>query len=371
MHDVAIIGAGPAGATLARLLAGAFDVLLLDRRRLDEPPGPPRRVKCCGGLLAPDAQRALASLHLDLPQEVLVARQLFAVRVIDVPTGLQRHYPRHYVNVDRGRLQDYLTSLIPAGVDVRPGCAFKSAARESTGFRITCAAAGGPITERARILVAADGANSAVRRQLTGRRPWPKTYLAIQEWFEAPRPAPYFAAVFDPDVTDYYCWAIPKDDRLIVGAALWPARSALRRFELLKSRLGGFGIQLGRSIRREAGLLLRPTSTEQLCPWADGVALIGEAAGWVSPSSGEGISYALRSAAILAEAIRESPGDFAPGYLARCRSLRADIRRKLLKCALLYRPPLRAALLRSGLGAMRMTPAPAEPLPANPRFVLP
>ncbi|MGB2819719.1 MAG: oxidoreductase, partial [Phycisphaerae bacterium] len=313
---------------------------------------------------------ALASLGLDLPQEVLVARQLFAVRAIDVPTGLQRHYARHYVNVDRGRFQDYLMSLTPPGVDVRPGHAFKAASRERGGFRITFVADGRSITEHARVLVAADGANSAVRRQLTGRRPWPKTYLTIQEWFEAPRPAPYFAAVFDPEVTDYYCWAIPKDDRLIVGAALWPARSALRRFELLKSRLAGFGIHLGRAVRREGGLLLRPTSTQQLCPYADGVALIGEAAGWVSPSSGEGISYALRSAAILAEAIHESHGDFAAGYLARCRALRADIRLKLLKCPLIYRPPLRAALLRSGLGAMRMLPPPVSRAVAKPRPVL-
>ena len=59
--DLAVVGAGPAGATLARLLAGRYRVLLLDRRPLwDE--GPARDCdKACGGLLAPDAQRMLGA----------------------------------------------------------------------------------------------------------------------------------------------------------------------------------------------------------------------------------------------------------------------------------------------------------------------
>ena len=62
-YDIAIIGGGPAGANLARLLDRNYKVLLLDRRDLvdgeDE-----KRTKCCGGLLAPDAQQMLGRMGL-------------------------------------------------------------------------------------------------------------------------------------------------------------------------------------------------------------------------------------------------------------------------------------------------------------------
>ena len=60
MHDIAIIGAGPAGATLARLLGSSYRVLLIDRRAFS--PNDHSRGKCCGGLLAPDAQKMLSRL---------------------------------------------------------------------------------------------------------------------------------------------------------------------------------------------------------------------------------------------------------------------------------------------------------------------
>lgn len=60
MYDIAIVGAGPAGATLARLIAKRYKVLLIDKRRLTAEAADPWRQKCCGGLLAPDAQKILA-----------------------------------------------------------------------------------------------------------------------------------------------------------------------------------------------------------------------------------------------------------------------------------------------------------------------
>jgi len=88
MHDIAIIGAGPAGATLARLIGRHYRVLLVERRPLDGPDRFGLR-KCCGGLLAPDAQAMLSRLGLGLPKSVLQEPQLSA----QVGRDLQPHAP--------------------------------------------------------------------------------------------------------------------------------------------------------------------------------------------------------------------------------------------------------------------------------------
>jgi flavin-dependent dehydrogenase len=349
MFDVAIIGAGPAGATLGRLIGRRMRVLLLDKRSWQ---GPAPAGKCCGGLLAPRAQRMLASLGLSLPQGVLDGRQVFAVRAIDVPSGLERLYARNYLNVNRTALERLLLDLVPAEVDLRTGCMFRSAQAVGDGFRVTFTCGGKTFVEHARLVVGADGAGSAVRRQLPGRPPGPARYLAVQEWFDAPAEISSFTAIFDPPTTDYYAWAIPKDGGLLFGAALAPGADALGRFQRLKAKLGRFGMDLSRPIRREAAMLLRPTSVDQFCPVAGGVALIGEAAAFVSPSSGEGISYALHSAAALAAALAPGIDGFQARYLAACGTLRRSIRWKLLKCSLFFRPAVRQAILRCGVRSL-------------------
>ena len=61
MYDIAIVGGGPAGATLARLTGNQYRVLLLEKRTFQEPLYGGLQ-KCCGGLIAPDAQKMLASV---------------------------------------------------------------------------------------------------------------------------------------------------------------------------------------------------------------------------------------------------------------------------------------------------------------------
>src|SRR5690554_3059608 len=92
MYDLVIVGGGPAGATLARLLGNEHRILILDRRDLGQPFSGGQE-KCCGGLLAPDAQSMLAGFGLGLPSSVLVGPQLFTVRTMDLAAGRERYYP--------------------------------------------------------------------------------------------------------------------------------------------------------------------------------------------------------------------------------------------------------------------------------------
>lgn len=352
MYDLVIVGAGPAGATLARLVGGSRRTLLVERRSSGAGGLGPGQAKCCGGLLAPDAQRALAALGLGVPRDALVGPQLFAVRAIDAATGRERFYPRAYLNVDRGRLDGWLRSLVPGAVEVRSGCRLTALRDEGDAVAVELESPGGIVVERARLVVGADGAASRVRRCAFPAAPEPPTYLAVQEWFEARRADPCFTAVFDPTATDFYGWAIPKGDHLVVGAALRRGPDALGRFDALVETLRRAGVRLGRSSGREGTLLHRPLRPSHLLTGGGRVALAGEAAGLVSPSSAEGVSSALRSAAALAAALAPGDDGWAERYRRNTAPLRRGLLLKVLKGALLSRPALRGAVMAAGLGAI-------------------
>ncbi len=355
MYDVAIIGAGPAGATLARLIGRERSVLLVDKRPLDVPAedlDAAASRKCCGGLLAPDAQKMLARQGLGLPREVLVGPQLFVVRTIDLQTRRERYYQRHYINLDREQFDRWLVSLVPDEVDTRFGWWFRSHTQTDDGFEIRLTRDGEHVVERAQVLVGADGAGSVVRRGAFPDAPAPRKYIAIQEWVAADEPLPHFSALFDPAISDFYLWTIPKGEALIVGAALPPGRDAASRFERLKQQLGTFGFKLGETHRRESALLCRPVRGRQICRGSDGLALIGEAAGWISPSSAEGFSYAFSSAMALADALRGAPSSPVAAYARRTAALRRNIISKNLKSPLMYTAWLRRLVMWSGLNSV-------------------
>ena len=137
-YDAAIIGAGPAGATLARRLAQQspeLKILLLDAQ--DE-----GHKKPCGGLLAPDAQKTLAHFDLVLPKSVLADPQIFAVETMDLRTRRVRYYQRYYLNMDRYAFDRWLVSLVPPTVEiVRGRCTAVS--RTDGGFVLTVRTAEG------------------------------------------------------------------------------------------------------------------------------------------------------------------------------------------------------------------------------------
>ena len=81
---------------------------------------------------------------------------------------------------------------------------------------------------------------------------------------------------------------------------------------------------------------------------------LGEAGGWISPSSAEGLSYAFRSALALAEAIKEGLAGFEKRYSRNMRSLRWNLLLKICKSRLLFDPRLRSMAMRSGLCSMEV-----------------
>jgi flavin-dependent dehydrogenase len=82
--------------------------------------------------------------------------------------------------------------------------------------------------------------------------------------------------------------------------------------------------------------------------------LLGEAGGWISPSSAEGISYAFRTAMILAEVLNKSLINFQERYRHKTAPLRRNIFIKNMKSHFIYDSLLRHIVMKSGLDSMRI-----------------
>lgn len=298
--DVVVVGGGPAGATAASDLARAGrSVLLLDKAG---------RIKPCGGAIPPRLVR-----DFDIPAELIVARITAArmvapsARAVDMPID-----EGGYVGmVDRDVFDEWLRERAAEHGAVRRTGSFETILRDADGIAIVVYRPKGavddapPVQIRARCVVGADGARSAVGRQeIRGAERVPCVF-AYHEILRAPQgEAPrygatrcdvYYQGKLSPD---FYAWIFPHGDTVSVGTG-----SAQKGFSLRGSVAelrGATGLDQVETIRREGA----PIPLKPLRRWDNGrdVILAGDAAGVVAPASGEGIYYAMLCGRLVAEA---------------------------------------------------------------------
>ena len=315
--DAVVVGGGPAGATAATDLARAgLAVLLLDRAG---------RIKPCGGAIPPKLIEEFA-----IPDHLLVARARGARMVAPSGRAVDMPIEGGFVGmVDREVFDEWLrVRAVEAGAARRTGT-FERLERDADGTAIVrYRGEGGEVTVRARTVIGADGAISAVARQAMPRVKRTPCVFAYHEivrapgagtpGFEGSRCDVHYRGGLSPD---FYGWVFPHGETVSVGTG--SARKGFGLREAVGRLRADSGLAGVETIRREGA----PIPMRPLKCWDNGrdVVLAGDAAGVVAPASGEGIYYAMLGGRLAADAVALalSTGEARALATARRRFMRA------------------------------------------------
>ena len=333
--DVLIVGAGPAGSFAAeRLARGGAQVALFDGRPAGEP-------KACGGGVTSKALKAWPHL-LEAVGRTIDELDMYS------PSGKHLHLKLEepFAVYSRIAFDAFLRERArAAGAQVFAEKISGRGCKQTDDGWVVRTQSGAEFSSE--WLVAADGANSAIAKKLAG--PLPPAEMEVAFGYRAPLPENGEAATVVAFLPGWigYAWAFPRPDHVSFGIAtsqdafdhesldelLWRfmvsyydgARGseeqagndagvpqagipALHKMRLWKDHQNEESDQIRRELKKTAqryaaripGLAPRTWDTRHAC--GERWALLGDAAGFADPVTGEGIYYALRSAELFAVA---------------------------------------------------------------------
>ena len=336
--DLLIIGAGPAGSFAAELLATAgAKVALFDGRPEGEP-------KACGGGVTAKALKAWPHL-LNAVGRTVTELDLYSPSskrlhlTLDEPFAIYSRIA--FDSYLRDRARDAGAQVISEKISAR------KTKRTDYGWRVI-SESGAEWTGS--FLIGADGANSGIAKMLAG--PLPPSDMEVAFGYRAPLPVNNIAptaVAFLPGWVGY-AWAFPRPDHISFGIATTqdafehePLDDLLWQFMIgYYEQSEGHEVKFWRKgaktqspieehlrataeryAARIPGLAAKTWDSRKVC--GDDWALLGDAAGFADPVTGEGIYYALRSAELFAEVYLSGT---PPSYEKRWREdFGAELRR--------------------------------------------
>ena len=304
---VAVVGSGPAGSSAAETLAKAGIETYLFERKLDN-------AKPCGGAIP----LCMVS-EFDLPPEIIDRRvrkmKMISPSNVEVDINIQKE--DEYIGMCRrevldGFLRDRAAKL---GANLINGTVYKLDIPTNNTDPYTLhyadhsdgSAEGVMKTLKVDLVIGADGANSRVAKAIDAGD---YNYaIAFQERIRLPDDKmAYYNDLAEMYVgndvsTDFYAWVFPKYDHVAVGTGTMKVNKAdIKNLQAGIRTRAARKLAGGEIIKVEAHPIPEHPRPRRV---VGRVALVGDAAGTVTKSSGEGIYFAAKSARMCAETIVE------------------------------------------------------------------
>ncbi|MFQ5890450.1 MAG: NAD(P)/FAD-dependent oxidoreductase [Gemmatimonadota bacterium] len=331
MFDLIVVGGGPAGlATAIHGTKRGLSVVVLDRRDLPLD-------KACGEGLMPRGVAALSEMDVEVP--AWGRAPFFGIRYIRTDEVAEARFRGgRGLGVRRTALIEGLVSRARRlGADLRYGCAVEGWKREGDR-RVVVRTSGGVL--RGVLLIGADGLHSRIRAQAGLAKPssGPLRY-GVRRHFRI-RPWSDLVEVHWSDGAEAY--VTPVGPESVGVAVLWGGDGS--RFPQLLERFPGLRERLAGIPTTSEALGAGPLRQEVTRRYADGVALVGDAAGFLDPLTGEGVALAFDCAGALVETVARA-GSLAAYERAYRRLTRRYYWGTRLLLAVALRPMLRRRLV--------------------------
>ena len=334
-HDLIVLGAGPAGAAAAMTAArSGLRVALVDKRRFP-------RDKLCGGGLTGRALGHYAQIFgRGLPPVGLAKRDCFHFHAFGADLGASRNAPPIHLVMRRAFDASLVADALEAGAADFTG---QSGLLDPESRRLTLPGQ----TLHAPLIIAADGVNSPVARQIFGAA-FDRSRIGFALEVEIPRVDADTPLRIDFGAAEWgYGWPFPKHCGTTVGVG-----GIMTRNPDMKAALAAYlrCLDLPGDLPVKGQFL--PFGDFRACPGKGCVLLAGDAAGLVDPITGEGIAHALHSGALAAKAARTALDDGRPDralalYRRALRPIHSGLRQANWLRHVLFQPALRPAFIHS------------------------
>lgn len=322
--DAVIAGAGPAGSALAiRLARAGYEVLLLDRAHFP-------REKPCSEYLSPGTVRALAELGV---LDTVLAGQPVRLTGMKIfgPDGIvmKGHYAGAHaypppfpfaLSLPRRTLDQILRdAAAAAGAEVREGVLVEELVyeRAAVGGVVARRIGGARAVHHARVVVGADGLRSVVARRLGGVHHVGPKRVALTAHVAG------LAGVGEYGELHVgrggYVGLGPVGSGVTTMALVLPFETGRHRLRELRARFlteldafpGLEGRARGAEIVRDV-IVTGPFARWSRRPAAEGALLVGDAADFFDPFTGQGIYAAIHGAALAAAALNGALASSGP-----------------------------------------------------------